>query len=560
VGWQTIVAIIDEAAKKAGVGELPASSDKSRPPRRRQNARSSEAIAAAPNGKERADGAPVALAPASTDNSAGAAPRRGEDRLDDGGPPDSPRSLGYSVEALNREYALVKVGAQAVIFQENPSARLVEHQVRMLGIEAFKTWFRNKFTEVRGSDGKIKRVTWANAWLDSSNRRQYEGIEFFPDPNNAPGSPNYLNLWSGFAVTPAAKPDWRCYKTFRDHLLNNICRGDPGLFKYVFGWIAHMMQRPRERLGIALVLRGKMGTGKTKVGEIIGSLFPRHYFLVDDPRYVTGQFNVHMASCKLLQADEAVWAGDKAAEGRLKGLVTAPTQQIEAKGIDPIRLPNYVCLIMTSNEEWVAPAGKDERRFAVLDVDPRCAQNHEYFADMDREMANGGLAHLLGDLLAFDLNSVDLRHVPRTDALLEQKIRSLDPIDSWWLDRLTAGTTTRNSDKWEIEVACDALYSDYIASAEQIGVRRKQPQHVFGTKLKRLVPTLDRTRPRKTIETERGIIKEARVHCYVLPSLATARDDFERAVNQRISWPKDGAGEPAAVDPMAARDGDAVDF
>ena len=110
------------------------------------------------------------------------------------------------------------------------------------------------------------------------------------------------------------------------------------------------MQRPRERIGVALVMRGLMGSGKTKIGEVMGSLFPRHYFLVDDPRYVTGRFSAHMATCLLLQADEAVWAGDKAAEGRLKGLVTSTIQQIEAKGIDPIRLPNYVRLIMTSNE------------------------------------------------------------------------------------------------------------------------------------------------------------------------------------------------------------------
>ena len=42
--------------------------------------------------------------------------------------------------------------------------------------------------------------------------------------------------------------------------------------------------------------------------------------------------------------------GDKSAEGRLKGLITSPRQQIEAKGIDPIPLPNYLRLIMTSNE------------------------------------------------------------------------------------------------------------------------------------------------------------------------------------------------------------------
>src|SRR5206468_524793 len=107
-------------------------------------------------------------------------------------------------------------------------------------------------------------------------------------------------------------------------------------------------------------------------------------------------------------------------------LITSTIQQIEAKGVDPIRLPNYVRLIMTSNEEWVVPAGKDERRFCVVDVDPRCAQNHEYFGEMDEQLAAGGLEHLLADLLAFDIEPLNLRQIPRTDALLEQKIRSLD--------------------------------------------------------------------------------------------------------------------------------------
>jgi Family of unknown function (DUF5906) len=459
----------------------------------------------------------------------------GDPETDDSKPPNGPRALGFSVEKLNREYALVKVGSQAVIFQENPAAP-IEHQVRMLGVEAFKTWYRNRFTEFCGRDGKIKSTTWATAWLNSRDRRQYQGIEFFPDAASAPGTPNYLNLWSGFAVAPAPEPDWRRYKTFRDHLLQNICSGNEQRFRWVFGFFAHMVQRPRERYGIALVLRGKMGTGKTKVGEIIGSLIPRHYFLVDDPRYVTGQFNAHMASCLLLQADEAVWAGDKAAEGRLKGLITAPMQQIEAKGIDPVRLANYVRLIMTSNEEWVVPAGKDERRFAVLDVDPRCAQNHAYFAEMDAEMKAGGLSHLLGDLLAFDLASVDLRNAPRTAALLEQKIRSLKSVDAWWFERLQSGATLRHGTEWQREVPCEVLFDDYVAVAEKIGIRRKSEQIVFGMALHKLVPGLVRAKRTASVPDAHGTVIK-RTQCYLLPPLDVARENFADAVGQSVDWP-----------------------
>jgi Family of unknown function (DUF5906) len=335
----------------------------------------------------------------------------------------APRTFGFDVDKLNEEFALVLMGSKAVVFLERPDA-LIEDQQRMLTIDAFNAWFANRFTERRDDDGKIKKVTWSKAWMQSSRRRQYSGVEFFPNPDGEPGTRGYLNLWSGFAINPAANPDSARYSVFRDHLLTNVCGGDEEKFRWVFGFAAHIVQRPRERVGVALVLRGKMGSGKTKVGEVFGSLFPRHYFLVDDPRYVTGNFNAHMAACLLLQADEAVWAGDKAAEGRLKGLITSPIQQIEAKGVDPIRLSNHVRLIMTSNEDWVVPAGKDERRFTVLDVGSHCAQNHQYFREMDQELAAGGLAHLLGDLLAFDLDSVNLRQVLRTEALLEQKIRS----------------------------------------------------------------------------------------------------------------------------------------
>jgi len=473
------------------------------------------------------------------------------------GEPPKPNALGYSVDELNREYALVLMGAKAVIFLEQPLAP-IEDQKRMLSIDAFKAWHANRFTQRVDANGNLKTVTWSTAWLSSRQRRQYKGIEFFPDRDDAPGVSGYLNLWSGFAYEPAAHADPMRYKTFRDHLVNNVCHGDRDLFAWVFGFFAHLVQRPRERIGVALVLRGRMGTGKTKVGEIIGQLFPRHYFLVDDPRYVTGQFNAHMASCLLLQADEAVWAGDKAAEGRLKGLITSPIQQVEAKGIDPIRLLNYVRLIMTSNEEWVVPAGKDERRFAVLDVDPRCAQNHDYFREMDDELANGGYEHLLADLLAFDINSVDLRKVPRTEALLEQKIRSLDSVDGWWFGRLQSGQLTSHAEGWDNQIPCALLFNDYIHTAEKIGVKRKREETVFGMKLKRLIPRLPPRKKCTVVDNEGGGVRSKRVWCYLIPPLAEARDHFEQIVNQPVPWPDDGTDDGPGERDSDARGSDEV--
>lgn len=455
----------------------------------------------------------------------------GNEGGEDDSEPRGPRSWGFDVATLNEEYALVLMGSKAVIFLDQPNAP-VEDQQRVLTIDAFKAWYANRYTEIVDKDGKIKSVTWGNAWLQNRDRRSYRGVEFHPDPRNEPGTPQYLNLWSGFTVKPKAKPGG--YAILADHMLNNICGGDQKTYKWFFGYFAQMMQQPREKPGVAIVLRGRMGSGKTKVGEVFGSLIQRHYFLVDDPRYVTGQFNAHMATCLLLQADEAVWAGDKAAEGRLKGLVTSPIQQIEAKGIDPIRLKNFVRLIMTSNEDWVVPAGKDERRFCVLDVDPRCAQNTDYFREMDEELNNGGREALLHDLLTFDLSGINLRQIPRTDALLEQKIRSLDSVESWWFERLMEGATTRGGSSWVTEIPKTALIDDYIAASERIGVRRKAAETEVGMKLTKLIPE---------IQTRRAYVEESpsvvtRKWCWVLPPLEECRAAFEEAVQQPVRWPE----------------------
>src|SRR5262245_29207517 len=62
----------------------------------------------------------------------------------DGGDDDDEGAEGFSVERLNREFALVLLGSKAVVFLEQPRAP-IEDQKRILTLDAFKAWFSNKF-------------------------------------------------------------------------------------------------------------------------------------------------------------------------------------------------------------------------------------------------------------------------------------------------------------------------------------------------------------------------------------------------------------------------------
>ncbi|WP_275789093.1 primase-helicase family protein [Pararhizobium gei] len=435
----------------------------------------------------------------------------------------------FDVNTMNEEFAVVLSGGSAMIVRERFDAP-VEDRLRFVRVDAFKTLFQNRYKTVRGPDGKEKEITWATAWLGHPARRQYDGLEFHPDPAGSGGTGGYLNLWQGFAFD---RKKGGTYTLFKDHLLSNVCNGDNGLFRWIFGWFAQIFQEPREKPGTSLVFRGSMGVGKSKIGEIIGELLGGHYFQVDDPRYITGQFNHHMAACLLLQAEEAVWAGDKTAEGRLKGLITSKTQMIESKGIDPIRLPNYVRVIQTSNEDWVIPAGKDERRFAVFDVLPTCANNHAYFRQMDDELRNGGYETLLHDLLSFDLSGLNLRDIPKNGALLDQKIRSLDPIEAWVLERLRSGAPTKKHSGWPEYVTTEALRDDYIRSSEEVGIKRKAQEVTFGSKIMKLLPGI--ARKKRVVETDEGGAT-TRVWVYEFPSLEDCRSRFEGVLGQVYNW------------------------
>ncbi|MGM4991294.1 primase-helicase family protein [Tardiphaga sp. 841_E9_N1_2] len=428
-----------------------------------------------------------------------------------------------AIKEINEHNALTMWGGKAVVVHEDETGAL---QIRT--VDAHKNWLANRRVQITDAEGNSKTLPLGVAWLTHPQRRQYEGVEFFPNPDGKSGRPNFLNLWRGFSVEPSQNGS---YGVFRDHIFNNVCDSDPALYAYVFGWFAHMMQRPRDKLGTALVLCGKMGAGKSKLGEVFGSLIAPHYVQVDEARYVTGNFNSHMADCLLLQADEAVWAGDKAAEGRLKGLITSEKQLIEAKGVEPIRVPNYVHCIMTSNESWVVPAGLDERRFCVLDVHPRCAQNHLYFQEMHNELKAGGRERLLYDLLNFDLDSVDLRVIPKTQALLDQKLRSLESVDSYWYGRLWEGTTLSDGSEWLESINTETLFQDYIKVSTQIGERRRQKKSQFGERLKKL----GATKNRPSEKSEEG--ESSRPYHYCFPSLEEARSKFQGLVGQIIDWP-----------------------
>jgi hypothetical protein len=431
------------------------------------------------------------------------------------------------VDWLNRRHAVVLMGGEVVVVLERGG------EPTFMSPASFHLWHAHRKVDIG-----MKRVPISRAWIAHPRRRQYSQVVFDPQDTN----PKHYNLWRGFAVLPDSSKS--CAK-FLAHVRDNICGGDEERFKWVMGFLAHMVQKPQEKPGVSLVLRGPEGIGKGFFANVIGRLCPQHYVVVSQSSQLTGRFNAHFQRALLIFVDEGFWAGDKPGEGALKHLVTDRELLIEGKHKDAFMVRNLSRLIIASNEKWVVPAGIQARRWCVLDVADTRANDRAYFSAIDEELQNGGLAALMHYLMNFDLASVDVYTAPKTAALLEQKEESFPPHVQWWAETLKRGTLRyentepppafdfnkqdriAETEGWPASICKDRMWESYRLWMREHNVRSRvattNALHRWFNEAK-LLPGAIESKPR-------GAKRQL-----ILPALTECRTAFDTYVGQSQAW------------------------
>ena len=333
---------------------------------------------------------------------------------------------GAELETLLKKHAIVLVGGSARIISWRRRGLYPGDECRVLDLlseTGFRLFYRNLYILDPSPDGGQKRVRLASKFLDLADR--FGGLVYAPCEDEV--LDGCYNLWRGFAIE--AKPgNWLLMQA---HIRDVIASCDDEVSEYIFNWIAWAVQNPGRPAEVALVLRSGKGTGKGTLGNALLRIFGTHGVHIANRKHLVGGFNMHMAHCSLLFADEAFWPGDKSGEGELKRLITEPTLSIEPKGIDLFSVRNCLHIIIAGNEDWVVPASGDERRFAVTEVSSARAGDFTYFRHLHAELDNGGYAAMLHGLLERDLGDWHPRdNVPQTQELRRQQAHSRHGVDA----------------------------------------------------------------------------------------------------------------------------------
>lgn len=455
-----------------------------------------------------------------------------------GGDPDKPskreirlrkaeveHALGHvpkRVQRLNKKHAVTFLSGKCVIITENAD-----------GTTSYGTpgelhnWYENDRVASEKSTQPVSK-----SWMQHKGRRQYpNGVVFSPGKERD----GYFNHWKGFDVEP--DPKGSC-QMWLDHLREIICNGNETHYRYALGWFAHMIQKPWEKPGVAMVLRGKKRIGKDTIADYFAGLIKRYHVTVANQDQMVGKFNAHQERCLLLHVQEGFWAGNKQAEGSLKYLITSTSVLIEPKSVNAFTVDSYLRLFISSNEDWVVPATADEGRYFVLDVSDKRKDDHKYFGAMKREMMNGGLEALLHYLQNYDLSKFEVRKVPDTNALADQKIQGLKNLDKWWFSMLESGEPEFEFQNvkgivadWNTEaIVVDRddfrnVYSAWMRHQRYDG--SELVKFMIGKRLRELCPQIEDRRRRDGAK---------QIWTYVIPSLPQCRAEFSKFMNSEIKW------------------------
>lgn len=434
-----------------------------------------------------------------------------------------------ALSILQQDFCLIKLAGEVYVLETAQfSQNLAVSGVSDLQFyrRAPATLLMARFLETQPFTDKPADVI--AAFMVSPKTKVYDSLAFSPLPT----PPATLNLWRDCTINPIPG-DWLF---IRQYLLEVVCAGDMGAYRFLILFLAHMMQKPEDKPGIVVVMLGGQGIGKGGFFRLLSAVWQHTTLLVSDINHVIGQFNAQIERSYGICMDEAMFVGDKRSADRFKSVVTEPTVTIEQKHQPRRTIGSYHRFFAASNHAHFAQVDTDDRRFVFLKVSESRKGDTPYWDQFHNAVADPAiLAAIVHDLKNYDISDFNPRMRPKTDAHGDQKVRSLNGFDRYWHEVLDTGiidvgSVLQPALTWEGTsfVSTHRLMSAWQAYEKQGGYRFSAPQsRDMHAALARLCPSAKQSRKVDGGCQQRG---------YNLPPLPLARAQFVNFLGGKMSW------------------------
>lgn len=254
--------------------------------------------------------------------------------------------------------------------------------------------------------------------------------------------------------------------------------GNEVLKEYVLNYLAHMIQKPTELPGVALVITGSKGTGKDTLGDFLQEWVVGWHLSTN---YSTNKqfFNTHdtgKLNKILIKLEETSRKDCFENASELKATITASKITCNPKGIKEITADNMARYIFTTNKPNPVDMSDKERRFVLLPSSPKMRGEFKFWTDVRQILFtfNGGKT-VADYLLARNISDFQIRQLPENDfqkSIVQSEKTSEEKFIEQW-----EGSNTKASD----------LYKTYLEYCAEHRINYEGNVGEFGKKLQSFV-------------------------------------------------------------------------
>ncbi|MEM6384655.1 MAG: primase-helicase family protein [Pseudomonadota bacterium] len=352
-------------------------------------------------------------------------------------------TMQEAIATLNKRWRVVSVGGKVRLVRVPDPTKLLSQSV------AIESMSKPDFEMYHADRCILVEDKWVNpAKVFVNIAQRFSAIEFNPPPLVV--GENAYNLYRGRQLKQR-KGDCLTLKKFIRH---TVCRDREDLFRFVWLYLAHLVQRPGEKAHTAIVLRGLGGCGKSTFGMLLERLVAPYSLTIAEEEHVTGRFaGQHLCTALVAVCTEALFAGDPKINGKIKSLVTSDTIMVEPKGLPVVVMPSFTRFFFDSNNERVVPidGNGSERRYLVMEINDSHKDDHTYFDEVYEQLNGDGVEALLWELENYvpsddGLSWGDLRTAPDTPERRKMRWHSMRPVERAIIRMIEDGSVTMKTE------------------------------------------------------------------------------------------------------------------
>ena len=235
-------------------------------------------------------------------------------------------------------------------------------------------WVLNKKDEL------IKKP-FISEWVNDCDIRFYNNVDYYPTMDMCPK--NTFNLWNDFPIKSIPLDESADTSLLHLHL-KTLLNEDEIDIEWFLNWLAHIVQFPHKKTEVAVILYDKQfGTGKSMIAEeflkkIIGI---RKMIITCKTDKVFGKFTNTQGKL-LCVLNEASGKETFELNEVIKESITGKTIEMEKKGVDSVRISDYLNYIITTNNLNCIKLEEGDRRFMVFNTSSKMKGDVEYFNNL----------------------------------------------------------------------------------------------------------------------------------------------------------------------------------